>query len=231
MAGTWVKALVVLRLEIKGETITRYPGDWVELGGQETRRRLAAGEVEIPDAARDMEARELGRCGVVVMGPDSAAAKRLRAALPGVAFLFLPDEAVAVPLPEFALLWTPGVQINAPAVLAGFGRLMGDEDGVQWDMLVCLADNELTLADVGDEEEQTITKGKTGTLRLPVYQPGVLWVRTEAEGVKAVISALRADLTAGVQSGHAFVRALYPFPLAICTLGADWISRHAVLRT
>ena len=231
MAGAWVRAKTVIRIEIKGEIVTRYPGDWLELGGQEVRRRLAAGEIEIPDAERAMKAREIERCGVVVVGSNGPEVEHLRADLPSVRFIFSLDGAAAAKPFEFAFLWAPETLVNAPAVLAGFARLMGDDDGVQWDMLVCLADNELTLADVGSKEEQATTEEKVGTLRLPVYKPGVLWVRTEADGMQAAMYALDADLKAGVCGPHAFIRALYPFPLAICTLGADWIFRHAIIRT
>lgn len=227
--GTWVKAKAIIRFEVKGVSITRYPGDWVELGGQELRRRLAANEVEIPDRASNIAARELGRCGVFMLAPGyEREIKALRADVQGVAFF---DSGLAVPPRDFLFLWNPAVNISGDAVLAGFSRLMGDEDGVPWDVLACLADNELTLADVGNEEERATTESKVGTLRLPVYRPGTLWVRTGAEGAMTMIGKLRAGLRADVHPGHAFIRALYPFPLATCTLGADWIARHAKIRT
>ena len=225
--GTWAKAKSIIRLEVRGEIITRYPGDWVELGGQELRRRLGANQIEIPDAARDMEARELERCSIVVVGPDGAKVQTLRASLPDMNFSFAPEN---VPLAEFMFMWMPETPINAAAILAGFARMMSDEDGLEWDMLACLADNEATLADAGTEEEQIKTEEKVGTLRLPVYEPGALWVRSGATNVQSALYALYADLEAGVHPGHAFVRALFPFPLAICTLGADWVSRHVAIR-
>lgn len=230
MAGTWAIANVIIRQMAKGETIVKRPGDWIELGGQELRRRLASGDVYIPDPAKEIEVLDLKPCAVAVMGGDGSDVARLGRDLEDITITRSePGSLNRVRFNhEYAFAWAPDTPINRGAILAGFVRLMDNEtDGLQWDMLACLADDELTLADVGSDEDKAKTEAAVGTLRLPIYNTGALWLRIEVEHARRMLAAMYIDIEAGAEPAHAFARALFPFPLAICTLGADWISRHA----
>lgn len=233
MAGKWAITNVIIYQEERGKSIKKFPGDWVELGGQELRRRLARGDVYIPDARKEAEALELTRCAIVIVGGKDREVAALGRDLKGITITGIqPGSLGRIRFNhEYAFIWTPGTPINASAILAGFVRLMDDEqDGVQWDLLATLADDELTLAEEGSDEDKAKTEEVIGTLRLPVYVPGALWVRVEAENARRMLTAMHLDINAGANPAHAFARALFPFPLAICTLGANWISRHAKLR-
>ena len=233
MAGTWVKTRVILYIMESGLTVTKKPGDWVEMGGQELRRRLAAGEVYHPDEGRELEALELGKHVIAVMGGDGSDVARLGKVFPGITITRCePGDLNCVRFShEYAFVYLPGTPINSQAIKAGLVRLMdAEEDGIEWDILACLLDDELTLAAIGTDEEQRETAEEVGTLRLPAYNVGALWIRLESTEAREALGLLYASLEAGVTPCHAFVRALFSFPLAICTLGADWVSRHGQFR-
>ena len=221
----WLRALDNLRIEEKGQLVTKRPGDWFQTGKMDARKFIAAGKAEIPrDDIRD-NVRSLGECAVIITSDttDSSVLGDIAGKL-GVVENAQPN----LPL-EYTLIWDGVTGLTEKIIESGFVRLAtfeGDKNAEPWEILAELVSDEMTAANYGIEEERDRTLGVISDLRVPVYSTSALWVR-KTDATEAVIEQWVAEVEDGANSEHAFLRAIYTHHPMVCTLPAGWSQRFA----
>lgn len=220
MAAHWVKALkTVSRYDFNGAYRTYQPGDWFQANNQEmlellSRVLIQTNSLDIKISFHEQDV------GVMVRG----------GMLPEHIFDNYGLEARcsdAFELPwERTALWRAKFSLTAEAVALGLMRIDGRDEEPTWEMAAMLAHKERLARDIGSESEQARTLEVLGDLRLPVYETGILWVR-RTEATEEVIRLWRAEVKAGADEQHAFLRTIYTHRVMLCTLPADWIGQWA----
>ena len=220
MAKVWVRALGGFFYSEDGQQKQARPGDWVEVGKHRARQLLAEGTAEIPEPHRRAEAQELDRCGVVVRGGE----------MPGPAYFgVLRHQAGEPALPyEYTVIWEPSLQVPLQGIEAGLMRLMSAElfpDGDSWEALATLVSLTTLAGDVGSKGEQCKTEVVVGDLRLPVYDPRLLWIR-KTPATEKLIDLWASELIKGSDEQHSFLRSLYSSRIMMCTLPPGWQNKQ-----
>jgi len=195
--------------------MTFQPGDWFECRNQELMQLLQSKSIRT--SAEVIRAEIIGSdAGVLALtgaeAPEGverygmALKRNTRISLPWARTLILRRD--AAPSAETAAL--------------GMMRL-DDSEYPAWEMVARLESFQRLARDVGTPEEQALTLAALGDLRLPVYDAGMIWVR-RTPTTEEVIQLWRAEIEQGHDPQHAFLRAVYSRPVALCTLPADWMG-------
>lgn len=220
MGKVWVHVLGRVYYEENGIRQTALAGDWVQIGKHQARKWLAEGSVEIPEPHRRADALNLNRCGVVVRGDE----------MPGKSFFgVLRHQASEPSLPyEYTVIWEPSLSVPLQGIEAGLTRLMSAElfpSGDSWEALATLVSLKTLASDVGSPGEQSKTEVVVGTLRLPVYDARLLWIR-KTPATENFITMWASELVKGSDEQHSFLRSLYSSRIMMCTLPPGWQNKQ-----
>jgi len=218
VAAHWVKAIkTVVRYDLAGSYRTYQPGDWFQCNNQEMLELLALKRVQ----TASLQIREN-------FDGQSVGVRFLSSAVPPKT---LGDcgmdvrRGVSYDLPwERTALWDPRINTTAESIALGLLRIDGRGEFPAWELAAMLEHKTRLAADVGTPEERARTLEVLGDLRLPVYQTGLLWVR-KTPAAEEVIQLWRAEVDAGADPQHAFLRVVYTRRVLLCTLPADWIGQ------
>ena len=82
----------------------------------------------------------------------------------------------------------------------------------------------MLAGDIGTAIDKARTLELIGDLRIPVYDPNLVWIR-RTEATKEIVKFWCDELQSGADPRHAFLRAIYSRGVALCTLPANWIGR------
>ena len=218
MGRFWVKAIrPVVRHNFKGAYAHYAPGDWFECHNQELAELLQQGLIET--SALDVRANYADMdAGVLAIGhdaPDEMCDKYglevRRGNMPELLW-------------ERTVLWSPGIRLTAEAIVLGLMRIDADDQELAWEMAAMLDSKSRLVQDIGTEEDKERTLEVLGDLRLPVYDTDALWVR-RTETTEEVLRLWSAEVAAGADARHAFLRTVYSCRVLLCTLPADWIGQ------
>jgi hypothetical protein len=218
MAAHWVKALkTITRYDLTGAYRTYHAGDWFQANNQEMLELLAEGKIQTN--ALDIKNNFVGcDMGVLIRGGN----------VPDDLFTCYGIEvrhSEAFDLPwERTALWDVRVPMTAECIALGLMRVDGREEAPAWEMAAMLTSQSQMARDVGTKDERARTLETLGDLRLPVYKTGILWVR-RTQATEEVIQLWRAEVEAGAEERHAFLRTIYTRRLLLNTLPADWIGQ------
>ena len=218
MGKHWVKATaVILRHNLDGAYMKYWPGDWFECRNQEMMDLLARELIETNalDIKQNFDGCDLG---VVVRAGtppehmfDNYGLKTRR------------SDAFELPW-ERTAFWNVKLRLTTASIVMGLIRVDGREEYPAWEMAAMLESKQRMARDFGSEAEQARTLDVLGDLRLPIYETGILWVR-RTEATEEVIRLWRAEVDAGADERHAFLRTIYTHRALLCTLPADWIGQ------
>lgn len=208
MSEVWIQAIGIVYLEKNGETKILRENDWGVTTRGHARRLLAEGKARIlsPGILRDIQ--ELTDCAIYLRGTvlDSTRS-RLQIQYPGVPILAWsgwPDAGIG----RF-LLWDMAAPLRHDLILVGFGLLQ------KWQLAVPLLNYDTLAGSVGTEQERAETKAVIHDLRVPVYNPRVIFARQCQETRKLF------ELWDGSQLG--FLRALYQARPIVNALPPSWV--------
>ena len=218
MGRFWVKAVrTVIRHNLKGAYVRYDPGDWFECHNQELAELLQKGLVKT--SALDIKANFANMdAGVLTIGHTAPEEMCKSYGLD-----IRRSNKVGLPW-ERTVLWYPGKNLTAEAIVLGLMRIDAEDPHLAWEMAVMLDSKSRLAKDVGTEEDKARTLEVLGDLRLPVYETGVIWVRN-TEMTQAVLQLWRAEVDAGADERHAFLRTIYSCRVLLCTLPSDWIGQ------
>lgn len=205
----WIQLLRSCQLEQHGVSRTYYPGDWVEVGKQTAQRWILDG------AARAASHRactdDLTGCGVALLGNLGAAA-RLQTHAPQLAL-----EPVVEPSLLFAktLLWNTGFSLRPELAPVGF-RLLA-----RWEVAAPIVSYDQLACHIGTEAARERTAAVVRDLRVPLYEPRLLFVRRCAAG-RDLLAAWREEEQTGDDERLCLLRALYRVKPLVCALPVTW---------
>lgn len=199
MAKIWVRALSTIFVEERG-AMKQYPrGAWVEVGKHQARQMLATGQCDIPNIQARNEL-VLNECGIVTQGPFSYNDVKVV------------EGNLELPF-ERTFLYNQEISFNSNLIPIGFSLLD------KWEIAVPIADYDVLARDVGTEEDRAKTLEITGDLRIPVYEPGIMFIR-KTQSTKKLIELFKQE------EGHrglAFIRVLYQVKPYILALPTVWL--------
>jgi len=218
MAAHWVKTLRTLsRYDLGGAYRTYQPGDWFQANNQEMLELLSRGMIKTNtlDIKQNFAGQDLG---VIARGGTLATDSFTNY---GLTVQF--TDGFALPW-ERTALWNAKFAMATEGIALGLIRVDGRDEEPTWEMAAMLADRDRMARDIGTDAEKARTLEVLGDLRLPVYETGILWVR-RTEATEEVIQLWRAEVKAGADERHAFLRTIYTHRVMLCTLPADWIGQ------
>ena len=153
-------------------------------------------------------------CGILTMGRSvkiSASARRLG--------LQLRQGRKWKPSWERTLFVSGKYQVPWDLLPSGFHFLK------RWDAAAPLWRYGVLAADVGTPAEQKRTAKLTLDLRIPLYEPGLLFVRSTKAGL-ALLETWRAECRRGDDERLAFLRALHIVKPKFCALPRSWLAEE-----
>lgn len=118
------------------------------------------------------------------------------------------------------LLWNSAATIDVDLLPAGFGFLD------RWTAAVPLYDYHVLARDLGDDREREATRALIGDLRVPVYDPRVLFLR-QGDEADALLTTWQRELDEapdGADDRLAFYRAVWRTKPLLLPLPATWIG-------
>jgi len=154
-------------------------------------------------------------CGILTMGKSvkiSASARRLG--------LQLRQGRKWKPGWERTLFVSGEYQVPWDLLPAGFHFLK------RWDAAAPLWRYGVLAADVGTKGERQRTAKLTLDLRIPLYEPGLLFIRSTEAGL-ALLETWRAECRRGDDVRLAFLRALHIVKPRFCALPRSWLAEEA----
>lgn len=210
----WIQLLSIQHFEKAGISRTYYPGDWIDIGLQSAQRLVTDG------LARFATPQKLGAvlagCGMVLSGTP-AGANKLRAAYPTLAIA--PAGANGLPYAR-TLFWDADLPLRPELVRVGFGLLS------TWEVAVPLASYQELAAHVGTPGARERTAAVVRDLRVPLYEPRLVFVRRCRSG-EALLDAWQSERDSGDEPRLCLLRALYTVKPLVCALPVSWITKSA----
>lgn len=205
----WVQLLRSQQIEKNGISRTYHMGDWVEVGKQTALRWIADG------AARTAKRLPLdaaaGGCGVLLLG-DQGFAGKLEGIAPGLTL----TQADAPDLPYAkTLLWQTSFSLRPELVPLGFKLLEA------WEVAAPLVSYDALAIHIGTPEARERTQAVVRDLRVPVYEPRLLFVKRCRAG-RELLDAWAAERACGDDDRLTLLRALYQVKPLLCALPVTW---------
>lgn len=209
----WVKCIKQVADWSAGKRKVLQPGDWLQVAADEALRLVATGQAltAASELQRTFDFTQTGLLfwgGAPVAAPDDLALTARSADFPALPW-------------DYTLLATRPTASMTAAL--GFLHLKATCGGTAWELAAQLLPD-LPLASArGPETARAATLAALGDLRLPVYDTGLLWVR-RTPATLDLVAAWTAELQAGADAEHAFLRVLYTRRVLLKTLPPAWVG-------
>lgn len=201
----WVQLKTSKTVEVRGEPVQKYPGDWVEVGRQTATDWVARG---IAWSAKLSDIMPTG-CGIAARG-----------GAPEDNYLGLPvtNRADRLPYPR-TLLWdATNLKLRTNILPIGF-KLLDN-----WQVVAPLFDYDMLACNVGSEEDRERTKAVIHDLRIPMYDTRMIFMRRSGD-TQQLLSLWEQERHGGSDPKLAFLRALYQIRPVICAQPTSWTRK------
>jgi len=96
----------------------------------------------------------------------------------------------------------------------------------RWEMVVPLYSYDTLASQIGSETDRERTKAVIRDLRVPVYDPRLMFLR-RCRNVEALMGQWVQELREGGDEKLAFMRAMYRVKPQLCAVPASWTDPHA----
>jgi hypothetical protein len=215
--GRWVQLLSVKHIEVQGKLRPFQAGDWVEVGKQTALRWQSEGAARMPGAEMlETDVLTPGQSGILLTGHEATGRERLKEYKD-----LLEIETTDVPrLPwPCTLIWNPKVRIRLDLLPIGF--LLLDT----WQVAAPLCDYKLLASKVGSKEDRARTKAIVKDLRVPLYQPGQVYIR-RCSDTQYFVEVWQQEWKKGGDERLALLRAIYRTKPLILALPITWCGQH-----
>ena len=216
MGKVWVRLLTVKTLpDVHNHFVIHQAGEWVEVKKQQAQLWLASGQAEI--LRNDIRAKvvSLASCGVLITGGNAGEGEKLIRSRYGDEIGVQAGEP-SLPYPQ-TLIWDTRTPLRTELMMVGFHRLTSG-----WQVAAPLWRYRKLANGIGAPEEQQITREIVHDLRIPVYDPGLVYVR-RCPQTQELIDQWMDERTRGDNDKLAFLRALYLTKPIICALPVTWL--------
>ena len=213
MATHWVKALTIIHSHDEAGTLTAYQkGDWLPVKNQQLRILLAKGQIEIQSQAYKT-ALDLVACGIVITDGDLSNAQTYIARASRYLEVVGGEMRLAF---SRTLFWDGKCHLRLDLMPVGFHRLT-----TGWQVAAPIYSYTTLAKDLGDEEDRARTLEIVRDLRVPVYDPRLVYVR-RCSDTERLMQVWEAE--GGGDERLVFLRALYIVKPTVCALPPSWIK-------
>jgi len=210
----WLQLLTFQRIHDKhGRYILHYAGETVFMKNK-------AKAKELIKAKRAVDLRQVAKeipedTGILLLGsgriPAWATALELEQAAGGPSLPF-----------EYTIMWHPAVKPQGTLITVAIKTVAT----TGWEIAVPIYSYNKLARDCGTEAERALTKAVIHDLRVPVYNPGLLFVQ-KTERTEALMSQWIVEMShEGFDNRLAFMRALYITKPMILPLPTIWITKN-----
>jgi hypothetical protein len=209
----WVRALSILHVEENGVLKQRQPGDCFRANKQQALLWHAGGQAEIfqPGVRRGLLA--LANCGAVLRGPHAAETGEALRRQHGDELRVTVSEELSLPCAR-TLLWDASAPLRRELVPAGLALLE------RWELALVVPDYDALARDAGGEEDRALTGALVHDLRVPLYEPGVVFARR----CRAALEFLEAWRAEPGDRRLSMLRALYKIKPLVLALPSVWMD-------
>lgn len=212
MGDRWVQLKTIKNIERNGKLRQYRPGDWVAVGKATALRWIAEGEASDPKA----EIREFvgDDFGIRIVGSSGVGRDILSQAGDGDP---IPTSIDGPLLPwELTLIWDPASLLRKELLSIGFNFLS------VWQVACPLMKYEVMASSIGGPEDKDITVKLIGDLRVPMYNPRLVFVK-RCSDTREMIKVWKEEQELSPNSlHHSFLRAIYRTKPLILALPPNW---------
>lgn len=205
----WVQLLRSRQIETGGVSRMYHPGDCVDVGKQTAQRWVVDGAARfLTPQALDAD---LTGCGVALIG-DMTLAGKLKTHAPSLEV----EQGVTPSLP-FArtLIWHTTFPLRPELVPLGFHLLE------RWEAAAPVASYDQLACHIGTEKARARTQAVVRDLRVPVYAPGLVFVKRGRAG-RDLLDAWAQERESGDDDRLCLLRAIYRVKPLLCALPVTW---------
>ena len=209
MGKKWVQLLQLKHIERNGKRVVYHRGDFVQVGNQTALHWIAEG------SARSLTA------DISEYVPDGDSLGVYLIAHPEVGRKILKDSSIQIDHGEpripwdFTFLWNPDAPLRPELLPVGFSLLE------TWEFACPLLPYEQLACTIGSQDEQDKTKDLIGDLRIPLYDPRMMFTR-KTETTEWIISNWQTAIGNGHNTHHALLRAIYVAKPLLLALPPTW---------
>jgi len=212
--GVWVQILQTMQVEKKGVTTTLRPGDWWEFSRTHARDLVERGAAK---ATAPVALTAVETAGVAFVTP-TASHDAVRAIAPHATVYADSDvDWLALMGAHTRIVWGVGRLVDAGHMAMGLNAVL------TWDAAIPLVDYTVLACDVGDVEDRALTAALGIDLRVPLYSPELLFLRS-GDVAHALIKAWSAGLTPTGDARLALLRAIWHVKPMLLPLPATWMG-------
>lgn len=218
---SWVQLLQPRTIAANGVARTYYAGDWVDVGNQTARRWLADGVARVFDpSALAGDLRGCGLVAVEVMAVrDTDRPGRLTSVYKALPVQTAVEIPVTLPYAR-TLIWDTRLMLRPELVAVGLQLL------TTWELAVPLASYDTLTLQVGTDEARTHTQAMLHDLRVPLYDPRLVFVRRCRAG-EQFMALWHGERAREDDERLALLRALYAVKPLLCPLPVSWTAKAA----
>jgi len=209
MGKKWLQLLQVKIIERNGKRITYHKGDFVQVGNQTALHWIAEGSArslttDISEYVPDNES-----SGVYLIAHPEVGREQLKEA----------NIQIDHGRPQLpwgcTFLWNPDAPLRPELLAVGFNLLE------TWEFACPLLPYEQLANTIGSPDEQAKTKDLIGDLRIPMYDPRMMFVR-KTKSTEWIIEQWQLSVERGENEHHALLRALYIEKPLLLALPPTW---------
>lgn len=199
-----------VHLEVQGKMQAFAAGDWIDVGKQYALYLISEGKAKIPKGMSTNFAAE--NCGVLGLReePDKAALGTFLGKLDCTH-----SREPAIPF-EKTLIWDNKMPLRQDLIPIGFHLLD------TWEVASPLWDYEKIANELGSEEERDRTQKIVRDLRVPVYTPGLIYIKN-CERSRLLIDTWKTEHLKGDDRRLSLLRAIYLVKPLILALPTTWL--------
>lgn len=209
----WIQLTSPRLITVAGKKTMFYGGDWVEIGDQTALRLITDGLARTSDPA--LMTQDFAGAGVVAYGDDQTqvdqAALLLRKLLPGLAVQTADEPKLSF---SRTLLWNTAFPVRIELVSAGLRLLR------TWEIAAAVHSYDELASAHGTPEERIKTAQAVHDLRVPVYDPRLLFVKRCRVGQEF----MRVWKAESGEARLALLRSLYAVKPLLCPLPTTWLQ-------
>ena len=210
----WVQLLTYQRLHDKrGRYKLHYAGETLHIKNKKIAAKLIKQKkaVDLREVAKELP----NETGILLLGsgrvPKWAEALELETAAGGPGLPF-----------AFTVLWDPKIKPQGTLITVALKTIAK----TNWEIAVPIYSYHKLARDCGRPEERALTKTVIHDLRVPVYNPGLMFVE-RTERTEALMSHWITEMShEGFDNRLAFMRALYITKPRILPLPTIWIKKR-----
>lgn len=215
MGDRWVQLKSLKNIERHGKLRQYHPGDWVAVGKSTALRWIAEGEAFDPKAQiREFVGNDFG---IRIVNNSGNIGREILAQAGDGDPIPTATEGPLLPW-ELTLIWDPATLLRKELLSTGFNFLS------TWQVACPLMEYKTMASNTGGPDDKGRTSDLIGDLRVPVYDPRLIFVKRCGDTRKMIEVWEEERGFSPSSPHHAFLRAVYITKPLILALPPNWTN-------